>query len=595
MPEHKHLLQHEQPATESAAAPVAATPTISFEPVAPVVGRAFGGATDALGGSPVVPDTAAALRRRTGQGRALPSDLAARFGEQFNADFSAVRVHTDGEASRIARSVQATAFTHGRDIYFSQGTYSPSSAAGQHLLAHELTHVVQQHARPSSPGAPVIGRANDPAEHEAERVAGQVVGALRRTAAIVGPRPVERPHDIQRLFGIKKAFKEIVNLGKDLAGMAKDGAVAIKDGAIKAKDEVVKAKDKVVETKDAFVKAKDDAKQARELNKRFTTLVAGAPPKSKKEAATRMAELRTVLGSMTPEGRAKIANDRALMAKARSYVGRHEYMSLVAAVGMSYTPPAKKGKPSQAVKHMSGAEADAFIQAEMGKITHLKRYLDAAVGAGKKADGFIAVVGQDDWESIYGEQYDKDEIGTDDELGTNAFIANKHADRPAVIHSERGTRSTAIHESMHRYSVLNVLNTFGAKLNEGITEYFTRKITDRDGKPTKGYTGRSNRDNYEENFMFVLTAMLPLLGRDLATQEKTLAEIYFGGRTQIIENIFRSRCKRAGLSSQETDERWKEFTAAMRSGKWGRAANKLPPAAAKQPVPPKPQPVGNGA
>ena len=586
MPQHKHLPQHDEPAPLTSSAPVAAAPTLSSGPAAPVVGRAFGGVTDALGGSPVVADTAAALRRRRGQGRALPSDVASRFGEQFGADFSGVRVHTDGEASQIARSVQATAFTHGRDIYFSEGTYSPASAAGQHLLAHELTHVVQQqHARPSSPGAPVIGRANDPAEHEAERVAGQVVGALRRSAAIVGPRPTEKPYDIQRLFGIKKAFGEIKNLGKDIAGMAKEGAEAVKDAAVKAKD-------KIVNTKDAIVKAAADAARNRDATKRIKELVAGEAPSSPQEAATRMVELRTLLTSMTPDGRAKIANDRALMAKAQAYVGPHEFMTLVAAVGMSYKPPAKKGKkgapaPAPTVKHMSGAEADSFIQENMTKVVHLKRFIAAAVGAGKKAEGFVAVVGQEDWEAVYGQQYDKDEVGTDDELTTNAFIANTHSDRPAIIHHERGTRSTAIHESMHRYSVLNVLNTFGFRLNEGMTEYFTRKITDKDGNPTNGNALRSNRDNYQANFDFV-RSLLPMFGRDLVTQESKLAEIYFEGKTDLIKKIFEGRCKSARLTDPEISQRWSEFNAAIKSGSWGDAVAKLPP----PPRPPnKPLPV----
>ena len=597
MPEHKHLPQHDEPAHLTSSAPVPAAPTLSSGPVAPVVGRAFGGVADALGGSAVVADTAAALRRRRGQGQALPADVATRFGEQFGADFSGVRVHTDGEASRIARSVQATAFTHGRDIYFSQGTYSPASASGQHLLAHELTHVVQQQtARSSAGGAPVIGKANDPAEHEAERVAGQVVGALRRSAAVTGPRPVvESAGNVQRLFGLKKAFSEIKTLGKDIAGMAKEGAEAIKDAAVKAKD-------KIVSTKDAIVKAAEDAARNRDATKRIKELVGGEAPASPQEAATRMVELRTILTSMTPDGRAKIANDRSLMAKAQAYVGPHEFMTLVAAVGMSYKPPAPKGKkgkkgaaaPAPAVKHMSGAEADSFIQAQMAKVVHLKKFIATAVESGKKAEGFVAVVGQEDWEAIYGQQYDKDEVGTDDELTTNAFIANTHSDRPAIIHHERGTRSTAIHESMHRYSVLNVLNTFGFRLNEGMTEYFTRKITDKDGNPTNGNALRSNRDNYQGNFDFV-RSLLPMLGRDLVTQESKLAQVYFEGKTDLLKATFETKCKAARLTDPEIAQRWTEFNAAVKSGSWGDAVAKLPPPARPPnkplPIPPRKAPA----
>ena len=59
-------------------------------------------------------------------------------------NFENVRVHTGAEAVQMNRDVQARAFTHRNDIYFNQGNYSPGSTDGKRLLAHELTHVVQQ-------------------------------------------------------------------------------------------------------------------------------------------------------------------------------------------------------------------------------------------------------------------------------------------------------------------------------------------------------------------------------------------------------------------------------------------------------------------
>jgi hypothetical protein len=63
---------------------------------------------------------------------------------RFGADFSGVRVHTDRESAQMNRELSAQAFTHGRDIYMGEGKYNPGSDAGKRLLAHELTHVVQQ-------------------------------------------------------------------------------------------------------------------------------------------------------------------------------------------------------------------------------------------------------------------------------------------------------------------------------------------------------------------------------------------------------------------------------------------------------------------
>jgi Domain of unknown function (DUF4157) len=65
-------------------------------------------------------------------------------GRQFGHDFSRVRVHTDEKATRAASALQAHAFTLGRDIFFGQGEFAPFSQNGRRLLAHELTHVVQQ-------------------------------------------------------------------------------------------------------------------------------------------------------------------------------------------------------------------------------------------------------------------------------------------------------------------------------------------------------------------------------------------------------------------------------------------------------------------
>jgi hypothetical protein len=78
------------------------------------------------------------------RGNSLPPPVRSFMESRFNADFSAVRIHTDAHAHELARSVQATAFTVGNDVVFGAGHYAPDSESGKRLLAHELTHVVQQ-------------------------------------------------------------------------------------------------------------------------------------------------------------------------------------------------------------------------------------------------------------------------------------------------------------------------------------------------------------------------------------------------------------------------------------------------------------------
>ncbi len=77
-------------------------------------------------------------------GKPLPNALRRQFEPRFGADFSAVRVHTGPQAVQLNRDMQAKAFTYGQNIAFNTNQYSPGTTAGKQLLAHELTHVVQQ-------------------------------------------------------------------------------------------------------------------------------------------------------------------------------------------------------------------------------------------------------------------------------------------------------------------------------------------------------------------------------------------------------------------------------------------------------------------
>jgi hypothetical protein len=90
------------------------------------------------------PDLEHQIESVRGGGRSLPSSVRSFFEPRFGRDFSDVRVHTDNRADAAARSVNAEAFTVGRDIAFRSGAYQPGTKSGRRLLAHELTHVVQQ-------------------------------------------------------------------------------------------------------------------------------------------------------------------------------------------------------------------------------------------------------------------------------------------------------------------------------------------------------------------------------------------------------------------------------------------------------------------
>lgn len=89
------------------------------------------------------------LQSASTQGTPLPAAAMHRMNQSFSTDFSAVRIHTDAKAQQLSRSINANAFTCGTHIFFSQHKFDPSSASGRHLLAHELTHVMQQQRMPN--------------------------------------------------------------------------------------------------------------------------------------------------------------------------------------------------------------------------------------------------------------------------------------------------------------------------------------------------------------------------------------------------------------------------------------------------------------
>ena len=85
-----------------------------------------------------------------GGGSPLDSGTKSEMESGFGADFSGVRVHNDSNAVQMNQELGSQAFTNGNDIYFNEGKYNPDSESGKHLLAHELTHTVQQGASPNN-------------------------------------------------------------------------------------------------------------------------------------------------------------------------------------------------------------------------------------------------------------------------------------------------------------------------------------------------------------------------------------------------------------------------------------------------------------
>ncbi len=97
-------------------------------------------------GGDVDTDVARTIESAKGGGQPLHDGVRSSMEQGFGADFGGVRVHTGGQADELNRSLNARAFTTGSDIFFGKGQYDPGSTGGQELIAHELTHTVQQGA-----------------------------------------------------------------------------------------------------------------------------------------------------------------------------------------------------------------------------------------------------------------------------------------------------------------------------------------------------------------------------------------------------------------------------------------------------------------
>ncbi|MBK6282375.1 MAG: DUF4157 domain-containing protein [Draconibacterium sp.] len=92
------------------------------------------------------PDIDQQINSSKGEGNPLPKHTNEIMSNAFDTDFSGVNIHTDHGAMKMNRQLGSRAFTYGNDIYFNSGEYNPESSKGKNLLAHELTHTLQQNS-----------------------------------------------------------------------------------------------------------------------------------------------------------------------------------------------------------------------------------------------------------------------------------------------------------------------------------------------------------------------------------------------------------------------------------------------------------------
>ncbi|MBX3060115.1 MAG: DUF4157 domain-containing protein [Anaerolineae bacterium] len=157
-------------------------------------------------------DTASAINQQRGSGHSLDDGMAAKAGATMGTDFSGVKVHTDSHSDQLSHQLGAKAFTTGNDIFFRAGEYNPASSEGQTLIAHELTHVVQQGASaPAVQGKMAVNDPNDQYEAEADHVAETVMAQ---------PDDIQRAPEEEEMTQMQEDEEEMAQMQEEEEEMA---------------------------------------------------------------------------------------------------------------------------------------------------------------------------------------------------------------------------------------------------------------------------------------------------------------------------------------------------------------------------------------
>lgn len=215
----------------------------------------------------VSPDLESAINSKRGSGQPLEEGLQRSMGQAMGADFSGVRVHTDSQSDQLNQSIQARAFTTGQDVFFQKGAYQPKSQVGQELIAHELTHVIQQNS------------------------------TVQRHPSITssGKEIVQRA--LERKDAIKLVKKYQYQLGKTKVGKTKVGKTTEKSDIEQVKDKAYKS---------AVQKFKNLNKESKESNvkdpitlEQFKNMLKAAPPRKGKMTSVSEKIEKAWVGTLT--------------------------------------------------------------------------------------------------------------------------------------------------------------------------------------------------------------------------------------------------------------------------------------------------------
>lgn len=462
--------------------------------------------------------TESRINSMRGGGSPLAPAVRAPLESAMGADFGAVRIHEGSEATKISRSIGASAFTVGSDVFF-QGRV-PSGNEGTHLLAHELTHTLQQGG--------AAHRSMSAHDH------GCNCSSCPTVRRSFDAATVQRSFfdDVMVFFHIKTR-EEVRQEGLALIDKAKWETTILDNSLMKTVAGKIGVKD--------FVEA---------------SLAVAAPLKSLLELAIKywssfkLGDLQPAIAVATGEQKKAVWSDDALMTKAEGALGKDAYLTFLTQIGMhQQNTTVELGEGG--AEHTAPAKADEIIRDKMSA------YVANAVKAGKKVEGQIGIVGGSDWDRAgvahYGEQTWFRASPTPKRDAINGFV-----DSAGRIWVERnsGNPGTVIHEGLHKYSSDAVLTTLGFNVNEGMTEYFTRLIC-----ADLGITRTNYNNNHE-----LITALAGKVTKDV------IASSYFDGGLEGLKTAFvKYRTETKKDSPELAAQIWNALVAKLKAGQWAKA------------------------
>jgi len=183
-------------------------------------------------------DTQSAIRRKTSGGQSLSSEARSYMEPRFNADFSNVRIHNDPESAGLSNQLSARAFTYQNHVFFSRDQYQPGTSEGKQLLAHELTHTIQQgHAIQRSPQVtttttpPPIQRLGiqDALDYFADKA--NYIPGFRMLTILLGFNPINMRSTDRSAANVLRALIELVPGGHFITQALDNHGVFTKAGA----------------------------------------------------------------------------------------------------------------------------------------------------------------------------------------------------------------------------------------------------------------------------------------------------------------------------------------------------------------------------